>query len=115
MAVDAPGGAGTGFNRREMYIEASINRNTPGGELTDAEYIDQLEGKGAEELAKKPFLKAFDGEVDTTMYNYGDDFGMGDILQIADDYGHSTKSRVIEMIYSQNADGISMYPTFQTI
>jgi hypothetical protein len=49
------------------------------------------------------------------MYNYGDEFSMGDILQIADDYGHETQSRVIEMIYSQDESAISIYPTFETV
>jgi hypothetical protein len=101
--------------RRELYFEASISRNTPDGELSEADYLLQLEGRGKEELAKYIYLKFFEGEIDPTMYNYGDEFSMGDILQIADDYGHSTQSRVIEMIYSQDESTISIYPTFETV
>ena len=101
--------------RRELYFEATISRNTPDGELSEAEYVLQLEGRGKEELAKYIYLKSFEGEIDPTMYNYGDEFNMGDILQIADDYGHSTQSRVIEMIYSQDESAISIYPTFETV
>lgn len=108
-------GSGIGLSRKETYLEANINRRTDDGELTDAEYEDALEGKGFEELAKKIFVSAFDGEVDPTMYNYGDEFTMGDILQIADEYGHETASRVVEMIYSQDEEGIKMYPTFETV
>lgn len=108
-------GSGTGLSRKETYLEANINRRTDDGELTDAEYEDALEGKGNEELAKKIYIQAFDGEVDPTMYNYGDEFEMGDILQIADEYGHQTTSRVIEVIYSQDEDGVKIYPTFETI
>lgn len=115
IEVDSPTGAGTDHSRREMFVEANINRNTPDGQLTEQEYLDQLTGRGLEQLAKKPFLTAFDGEVDTTMYNYGDEFDMGDILQIADNYGHETRSRVIEMVYSQNEEGIKMYPVFETV
>ena len=108
-------GPNTELNRREIYYEANVNRNTPGQELSEAEYVSALEGKGEEKLAKHIFVQAFDGEVDTNMYNYGDEFSMGDILQIVDDYGHSTASRVIEMIYSEDESGINIYPTFQTI
>jgi hypothetical protein len=101
--------------RRELYFEASVSRNTPDGELSEADYLLQLEGRGEEELAKYIYVKAFDGEVDPTMYNYGDEFNMGDILQIADDYGHGTKSRVTEVIYSQDESAIAMYPTFETV
>lgn len=105
----------TGLNRREMFYEANINRNTPGGELTEAEYIDQLTGKGVEELAKHIYVKAFDGELTTVQYLFGMDFFMGDILQLADGYDHTSKSRVTEMIYSEDLDGPKMYPTFTTI
>jgi hypothetical protein len=115
VEVPAPGGSLTGLNRREMYIEANVRRNSPDGELSESEYLDQLEGKGVEELAKKIYIEALDGEVDTTMYTYGTDFDMGDILQIADSYGHSTRSRVTEMIFSQNLEGERMYPTFETV
>ena len=105
----------TDLERRELYYEANVSRNTPDGELSEAEYLAQLEGRGEEELAKNVYLKAFDGEIDPTMYNYGDEFHMGDILQIADDYGHETDSRVVEMTYSQDEASISMYPTFETV
>ena len=115
-AVFAPDSAGLqGLARRELYFEANVSRNTPDGELSEAEYLLQLEGRGKEELAKWIYLKSFVGEIDPTMYKYGDEFGMGDILQIADDYGHEAQSRVIEMIYSQNESAISIYPTFETV
>lgn len=108
-------GSASGLARREEFLEASINRNSGEEEMTDLEYISALEEKGTEELARRIPLVAFDGEVDTGMYNYGDDFSIGDILQIADDYGHQVKSRVVEVIYSQNSEGIKIYPTFKTV
>lgn len=115
VVVEAPGGGLTGLARKELYFEASVTKNPPSGELTDQEYLDQLAGMGEEELAKNVYVEAFDGEVDTTMYSYGDDFTLGDILQIADQYGHETESRVIEMIYSQDANGTKIYPTFSGV
>lgn len=112
LEVPAPGTEPVNLERREMYFEASISRNVEGGELTELEYEAQLAGKGLEELAKNVYVKSFDGEVDTSMYNFGDEYSMGDILQIMDGYGHTTKARVTEMIYSQDANGIKMYPTF---
>lgn len=114
--VFSPNGSGlSDLARRELYYEASISRNTPDGELTESQYIAQLEGRGKEELAKYIYLQSFDGEIDTTMYNFGDEFDMGDILQIADDYGHESQSRVLEMIYSQDQASIAIYPTFETV
>jgi len=114
--VFAPDSSGlSDLARRELYFEASVSRNTPDGELSEADYLLQLEGRGKEELAKYIYFKSFVGEIDPTMYNYVDEFNMGDILQIADDYGHETQSRVIEMIYSQDESAISIYPTFETV
>ncbi len=39
---------------------------------------------------------------------------MGDILQIANEYGKEAESRIIEIIYSQDPKGIRVYPTFST-
>jgi hypothetical protein len=115
-SVFAPNSSGlSDLARRELYFEANVSRNTPDGELSEADYLLQLEGRGKEELAKWIYLKSFAGEIDPSMYNYGDEFNMGDILQIADDYGHETQSRVIEMIYSQDEAAISIYPTFENV
>lgn len=105
----------TGIERRELYLEASITKNVEGGELTDEEYLEQLRGYGLEELAKNIRIKTFDGSIDTSMYAFGEAYSMGDIIQIMDGYGHSTHARVIEMIYSQDIQGIKMYPSFLNI
>lgn len=102
----------SGMNRREMYYDSNIRRNTSSGQLTDQEYINQLTYRGLEELAKRQEVQAFDGEVDTTQYNYGDEFDMGDILQISDKFGNTTRSRVMELIYSFDEAGEKIYPTF---
>jgi len=102
----------TDLARKELYLDSGISRNTPDGELTEAELASALQGRGKEELAKWIYIQAVDGEIDTTMYKFGDDFEMGDILQIADEYGHEGELRVVEMTYSQDDNTISMYPTF---
>lgn len=113
-APGAAGGAGVGIERREMYYEPSIQRTTDEGTMTDAEYLLALQGSGKEELAKHVDVEAFDGEADASSYEYGVDYFMGDVLQIADIYGHETPSRVTEMIYSQDPSGIGMHPIFTT-
>ena len=49
------------------------------------------------------------------MFKYGIDFFMGDIVQFANEYGHESKVRVIEMVRSEDEDGCSAYPTFETV
>lgn len=117
VPIASPGGAGTELSRREMFVDAQgVTRNTPDVPLTEAEYIDLLEQKGLEDLAKNIIIQSFDGEaqIDGT-YTYGEDFFMGDILQIANEYGHQATSRVIEMIFSQDPASISKIPKFMSV
>lgn len=115
-------GSGSGLNRREIFTDArdlssevtDDNGNTT--TLTAAEYTAQLQQRGKEKLAENVEVISFDGEAETTvMYVYGTDFFMGDIVQTEDDYGHEMRARVSEIIFSQDKDEQSVYPTFKTI
>ena len=46
------------------------------------------------------------------MFSYGKDFFLGDVVQIADDEGVESKSRVEEIVRSHNKEGYDVYPTF---
>ena len=84
--------------------------------LTDAEYMAQLQQRGKEKLAENVSITSFEGETETTiMFQYGKDFFNGDIVQIANEYGHETKARILEIVRSEDKDGYSVYPTFKTI
>ena len=110
-------GGGSGLTRREIYTDAkSIYRTVDGVTLTDEEYLAQLEQRGSEVLSEHSFLTSFDGELDSvTTYKYGEDFFLGDIVQIINEYGIEAKARVIEMIYSQDSSGLKEYPTFTAV
>lgn len=110
-------GGGSGLTRREIYTDAkSIYRTVDGVTLTDEEYLAQLEQKGSEVLSEHSFSTSFDGELDSaTTYKYGEDFFLGDIVQIINEYGIEAKARVIEMIYSQDSSGLKEYPTFTAV
>ena len=109
-----------------MYSQAAIDANVYYGEVDDFEcqsiklsndeYIAQLRQRGKETLAENKEVVSFEGQAETTiMFKYGKDFFQGDIVQVADEYGHETKSRVLEVITSVNEEGYSTYPTFATI
>ena len=44
----------------------------------------------------------------------GEDFFNGDVVQIANEYGHETKARIVEIVMTEDSDGASVYPTFKT-
>jgi len=108
---------GSDLNRREIFTDASdITRTTDGESLSNEEYDALLAQRGMEELAQNTILEEFNGQADITRtYIYGEDFFMGDILQIANEYGKEGKARLVELIRSQDPSGIKIYPKFTMI
>jgi hypothetical protein len=118
IIVEAEGGGGSDLERREMYVDAGdISKNIPeGGTLTDEQYLAKLAQRGSEQLAKNVLIQTFEGEADTTTtYVFKTDFGMGDLVEVANEYGHEARSRVVELIHSQDDSGVKIYPTFAKI
>ncbi|MFI3173973.1 MAG: siphovirus ReqiPepy6 Gp37-like family protein [Bacillota bacterium] len=111
-------GAGTGLLRRELFTDArDLSSDLGDGQsLTESAYTQLLQQRGKEKLTEKIEVIAFEGQVETgQLFQYGVDFFDGDIVQIADAYGHETKSRIIELVLSFNETGTSIFPTFQTV
>ena len=110
-------GSGSGLNRRELFTDArDISSDVDGGTLTNEQYIEKLKARGNEKLSEHTVKTTFEGEVEATrLFKYGEDFFVGDIVQIANEYGHEATAHISELIISQSKDGISIYPTFQTI
>lgn len=117
ITVEIPSGAGKGLDRRELYTDArDISSEVDGRVLTDEEYTAQLAQRGTEKLAENITTESFEGQVETTrMFKYGEDFFKGDIVQIVNEYGMESKSRITEFIRSISASGTEAYPTFVTI
>jgi len=110
-------GSASGLNRRELFTDArDISSDVDGGTLTTEQYIEKLKSRGNEKLSEHTVKTAFEGKMDATrLFKYGEDFFIGDIVQIANEYGHEGRAYISELIISQNEDGISIYPTFQAI
>ena len=111
-------GTETGLNRKELYVDArDVSSVTEEGTtISDADYTKQLQQRGKEKLSEFEYEKLFDGEAETSiMFKYGEDFGMGDIVQISNEYGIETKARVIEYVRSQAEDGYNVYPSFTSV
>ena len=110
-------GGGSGLDRRELFSDArDISSDTETGTLSDAEYLTLLKSRGLKNLAEYTTKEAFEGEVNTTnLFKYGVDFFIGDVVQIANEYGNEGVAYISEMIYSMSDDGITVYPTFKVI
>lgn len=108
----------TGISRREVYVDASGVSRDMGDEekLTEAQYQAHLRQKGIDALMENSEIRAFSGEInDRIMYKYGVDYHLGDVVQIANEYGHEGQAYVSEFVMSYDQQGSSVYPTFINI
>ena len=104
-------GSGSGLDRYETYIDGGeVSSN--GEIITMATYLSMLQTYGLEQLADGSLYQEFTGEiVQNEMYVYGVDYFLGDVVQV--DIGYAAAAlRIIEMIYSEDANGSSLIPTF---
>ncbi len=107
---------GSGVNRYELFTDArDISSNS--GEIPPATITKQLQARGRENLAENKVDVGFDGMFETTiLFKYGEDFKMGDIVQIENGYGVQASARVVEFIRSIDlGSGASSYPQFEII
>ena len=103
-------GTTSGLDRYEIFVDArdiSTNSEEP---ITDDEYNDLLIQRGREKLSECEMVTAFEGEVETR--NTFEDWYLGDIVQITNEYGISAKSRIIGIIESDDISGYKVIPTF---
>ena len=106
-------GTGSGLLRKELYTDA---RDIQSDGLTPAQYNAKLDERGTEKLKETKAKKTFDGECETTrMFVYKRDFDMGDCVQVANEYGMESPTRVVEYIWSSSASGTTSYPTFEAL
>ncbi len=106
-------GTGMGLLRKELFVDA---RDIRSDEMSTEQYYAKLDQRGVEKLNEHKIRKSFDGQCETTrMFKYKEDFYMGDIVQVADEYGMESAARVTEFIWSSNQSGIESYPTFEAI
>lgn len=109
----------TGLDRLEMYLDATDtpqyleDTSTP---VPLADFLDQLAQKGYEALSQAVEFTMFDGTIDLTgSYVYGTDFNLGDIVQMEDMFGNTSRVQIVEMTFSENLSGTAMYPRLRTV
>lgn len=102
----------TGLARREIFVDnGGVNDGEQGGAYNAWNAINKQ--KGLTELANHRTTTAFEGELEATrQYVYGEDFTIGDIVQIQNEYGIEGTVYISEIVFSQDASGITITPTF---
>lgn len=101
-------GTTSGLLRKEMFVDA---RDLQSSEVSD--YNKALTDRGKEKLAENKVKREFDGKCETSnLYVYDRDFHIGDILQVSNEYGMESPSRIVEFIWNHSSSGLEAYPTF---
>lgn len=103
-------GSAKGLTRRELFVSDSEHKDK---DMSDDVFAAKLDQKATEQLKEHKEKKTFDGEYDTSrMFKYNKDFFLGDIVQVANEYGMEDAARVTEFTWSHSSDGLKAYPVF---
>ena len=105
-------GTPSGLARREIFVDnGGVNDGEQGGEASSWNAINKQ--KGLTELADHQTTTAFEGELEATrQYIYGEDFDIGDIVQVENEFGITGTVYISEIVWSQDVNGLTMTPTF---
>jgi hypothetical protein len=117
LSTSVSNGGGSGLQRRETYLELSSITSKDGDNTIPADqYYKMLIQKGKEELFAQSVTLKFDGEVEMLpTFEYNKDFFMGDIVQLENEFGIASTTRVVEFIRSSTPAGTAAYPTMESI
>lgn len=101
----------SGLDRIELFTDA---RDLSSKGTTASNYLNQLAARGRAKLAEKSITEGFQGEVEpNSMYKYGVDYYIGDLVRFEDIYGNYGTPRVSEFIITNDeGNGYRCYPTF---
>ena len=106
-------GTASGLSRYEAFVDgSSVSSN--GEIITPEQYQVLLENYGQEQIDQTYTVEKTEGTViPNGMYNLNEDYFLGDLVQIKNGFIEA-KTRVIEIIYSEDENGWALTPTFSS-
>lgn len=102
-------------------INIAVLTKNDAGEITNVQlcnniYMENLKNTGYEKMSEYASITSFAGEIIVGMsYKYKEDYNLGDIVNIVNEYGISINVRISEVIENQDDNGYTMEPTFENI
>ena len=112
------GTAASGFQLREMFVDARDMSSNKGKEteIPSIEYLAMLAERGKEKLAERVATQSFEADVEPRMtYQYKDDWNLGDVVKVTNEYGITAQPRIVEIIECWDAEGYTAIPTFDSL
>lgn len=96
-----------GWDRKVLPVYAD--------DITDTDPVvaaNKMDVRGRQELLKHQSVRAFDGQIrKDNPWVYGQDYNMGDMVEMRDEDGFTNRVRVTEQIFSSDRNGDNAYPT----
>lgn len=110
------GNAAAGLDRYELYVDArDISSITETGVLSDESYSLLLRERGEQSLADAAVVEGFEAEIEARYpYVYGEDYDLGDIVQIEDGYGTSAAVRITSVTQAWDDTGHTVIPVLKS-
>lgn len=107
-------GDATGLQRYETYIDgSSVSSN--GAIITEEQYYKLLQDYGKEKLNEVSDTESFEGNVVSDgNYKLNQDYFLGDLVQVKNEFGIEATPRIIEIIESEDEKGTAIVPKFST-
>lgn len=107
-------GEATGLQRYETYIDgSSVSSN--GAIITEEQYYKLLQNYGKEQLNEVSDTESFEGNVVSDgNYKLNQDYFLGDLVQVKNEFGIEATPRIIEIIESEDEKGTAIVPKFST-
>lgn len=107
-------GEATGLQRYETYIDgSSVSSN--GAIITEEQYNKLLQDYGKEQLNEVSDTESFEGNVVSDgNYKLNQDYFLGDLVQVKNEFGIEATPRIIEIIESEDEKGTAIVPKFST-
>ena len=104
----------SGLSLREVWVDArNTSSNTEDEELSNEEYEKILRQQAKEELEQHKVTVEFSGEIlDTGLYEFGKDYGLGDTVSIVNEFGISGTAIVTEITEVEDETGYKLTPIF---
>lgn len=102
----------SGLHRRELYVDArDVSSND--GEISDADYNEQLDERGDTALCEAPDVRSMEGAIEPRqMYAYKTDYFLGDTVTVINKYGVEVDTQVLEVVEVWDQNGYTCTPTF---
>lgn len=107
-----------GLDRKEMNVSASdISRKEEDGTVhSNRDYLSMIKTKGENELAQNIYTQTYEGTAEPTRgYVYLEDYNIGDVCEIINEWGISSKVLISEVVMSVSTSDISTIPTFSAV